>query len=542
MLNTGLDLNFGMAQFQPFKNKKAVQEKFWDGFRFGLDLNTSISLTNQKSQFSSPYDFTITNVLPRDSVLKQQEELRRLGRISNTDVYDISLSSLPFLLSKANITTRFSVPLSLPNIKLGKYLNITPGISLQGDIYNRRLNYEYRGDNNPDQFVYKRADGTSDTLKNRTGVRIDTTYGAFVVYNYSLSASANTRLYGILPIRIGRLQAIRHTISPSISASYTPDFSQEKFGFFQQNVQVGVEKDGKPITRTLSRFNPGAYAGESGSLSFSLSNQFEAKLRSKSDTAAKEFEKLSLLDNFNVSASYNFLAKEYALSNISLSTSTRVSNFDISWNGNLDPYVYVEQTGFDIGQRVSRYRWQDGLGFAKLSSMNFSISRRFSPSKDKSGNTPSNQSQLGNGNPNLADTDANKAQLNQINRTINDYIDWKVPWNLAINYNYSYSSPGLSKNPQIISSLTFNGDISISEKWRMTLSSGYDFKYNAFTYTNVSIVRDLHCWEILFNWIPIASPLYGRGSSYDFTIRAKSSLLQELKLTKRRSFFSTGGF
>ena len=86
VLNTGLDLNFGMAQFQPFKNKKAVQEKFWDGFRFGLDLNTSISLTNQKSQFSSPYDFTITNVLPRDSVLKQQEELRRLGRISNTDV------------------------------------------------------------------------------------------------------------------------------------------------------------------------------------------------------------------------------------------------------------------------------------------------------------------------------------------------------------------------------------------------------------------------------------------------------------------------
>jgi hypothetical protein len=97
-------------------------------------------------------------------------------------------------------------------------------------------------------------------------------------------------------------------------------------------------------------------------------------------------------------------------------------------------------------------------------------------------------------------------------------------------------------DPQKISGLTFQGDVSISEKWKFSVSSGYDFKYNGLTYTNMSVHRDLHCWEMNFNWTPIASPFFGRASNYSFDLRVKSSLLQDLKISRRRSFYDKGGF
>jgi hypothetical protein len=525
VLNTSLDFSLGLAQIQPFKNKKAVSEKFLDGFRVGIDLSSSAQITNQTSATSNPFDFTVSNLLPRDTLFKQQQELQRLGR-TNLDVIPLSAETIPVLLRNARVNTRFSVPLSLPNIKLGQHINFTPSMSLQGEIFNRQLTYSYRGVENPDTVRYTRSDGQRANIIQQ-GVRVDTLTGVFIVPNYSFSGSINTRLYGTLKAKIGRLQAIRHTISPAISASYTPDFSQDP-SLFQRDVLVGRDSDGKEIRRTLSRFNPGTYAGPAASMSFSISNQFEAKLKSKNDTAQKEFEKIMLLDNLSLSSGYNFLAPEYKLAPISMAASSLVKQFNISMSATLDPYIYEKQSGFDGGRRVDKYAWQEGKGLGQISNFNLSISRSFKPGANK----PQQ--------PKVSDKGSEET-LKTINRNINDYIDWNIPWSLQISYNYNFSKFGLSQ-AQTTSSMTFSGDLSISEKWKISVQSGYDFKFGSFAYTSVNINRDLHCWDMSFSWIPAASPQFGRASSYMFTIRPKSALLSELKLTRRRSFLSTGGF
>jgi hypothetical protein len=194
--------------------------------------------------------------------------------------------------------------------------------------------------------------------------------------------------------------------------------------------------------------------------------------------------------------------------------------------GSFDPYLYVEDPMFfDIGRRTPDYMFSSGAGLARLQGFNFSIGRRFSAGKPKP----------------KENKNASEAQMNQINRNLDDYVDWNVPWNFSFSYQYSMNKTGLA-SPQNISGLSFQGDLSLSEKWKFSVTSGFDFKYKGLTYTNMSVHRDLHCWEMNFNWTPIASPFYGRASNYSFDLRVKSTLLQDLKLSRRRSFYDKGGF
>jgi hypothetical protein len=167
-----------------------------------------------------------------------------------------------------------------------------------------------------------------------------------------------------------------------------------------------------------------------------------------------------------------------------------------------------------------------GEGLARLQSFNLSIGRRFAPKGSDKPKTSAFGSQ---------------AQINQINRNLEDYVDWNIPWTFSFSYQYSMFKTGLAA-AQEVSGMTFQGDLSISEKWKVSVNSGYDFKFKGLTYTTLSVHRDLHCWEMNFNWTPIASPFFGRASNYSFDLRVKSSLLQDLKISRRRSFYDRGGF
>jgi len=373
-------------------------------------------------------------------------------------------------------------------------------------------------------------------MKSDSTVRIDT-IGGLPKFNsqLSFSASMNTRIYGTLRFKKGRLEALRHTIAPSFSLSYTPDYSDPTYGYYQ-DVRInnrkfinnqGVEQVGD--IRRISTFDPRqmSYGGASGSISFGLQNTLEAKLKTKSDTATKQNEKITILDNFGLNGSYNLLAKEFPLSNLNFNANSRVSEFDINVGGSFDPYLYVKDNSFfDVGRRTPDLMLSQGEGLARLTALNLSIGRRFAPAKSKDLKTSTN---------------ASEAQMKQINRNIDDYVDWNVPWTFSFSYQFSMNRMGLAAAQQI-SGLTFQGDLSLTEKWKFSMSSGYDFKYSGLTYTNMSVHRDLHCWELNFNWTPIASPFYGRASNYSFDLRVKSSLLQELKISRRRSFYDKGGF
>ena len=517
VFDAGTEFNFGLNQFQPFKRKNSLGDQFLDQFRLGLDFSGGISMTNQVSDPYTRYEFDVypreTNsqrgVIQRPFVPKTMDDLP-------PGVIPVDASTLPLLWEKAQTKFNYSIPLSLPNLKLNKYVNLTPGVSWSGNMYTRSYKYTY--------------------MKSDSTVRIDT-IGGLPKFNsqLSFSASMNTRIYGTVRFKKGRLEALRHTIAPSVSLSYTPDYSDPTYGYYQ-DVRInnrkfinnqGVEQVGD--IRRISTFDPRqmSYGGASGSISFGLQNTLEAKLKTKSDTATKQNEKITILDNFGINGSYNLLAKEFPLSNLNFNANSRVSEFDINIGGSFDPYLYVKDNSFfDVGRRTPDLMVGQGEGLARLTALNLSIGRRFAPAKTKELKTSTN---------------ASEAQLKQINRNIDDYVDWNVPWTFSFSYQFSMNRMGLAAAQQI-SGLTFQGDLSLTEKWKFSMSSGYDFKYSGLTYTNMSVHRDLHCWELNFNWTPIASPFYGRASNYSFDLRVKSSLLQELKISRRRSFYDKGGF
>jgi len=517
VFDAGTEFNFGLNQFQPFKRKNSLGDQFLDQFRLGLDFSGGISMTNQVSDPYTRYEF---DVYPRES--NSQRGIIQKPFVPKTmdelppGVIPVDASTLPLLWEKAQTKFNYSIPLSLPNLKLNKYLNLTPGVSWSGNMYTRSYKYTY--------------------MKSDSTVRIDT-IGGLPKFNsqLSFSASMNTRIYGTLRFKKGRLEALRHTVAPSISLSYTPDYSDPTYGYYQDvriNNRKFINKEGVEQVgdiRRISTFDPRqmSYGGASGSISFGLQNTLEAKLKTKSDTATKQNEKVTILDNFGINGSYNLLAKEYPLSNLNFNANSRVSEFDINIGGSFDPYLYVnDKLFFDVGRRTPDLMLSQGEGLARLTALNLSIGRRFAPSKSKNLKTSTN---------------ASEAQLKQINRNIDDYVDWNVPWTFSFSYQFSMNRMGLAAAQQI-SGLTFQGDLSLTEKWKFSMSSGYDFKYSGLTYTNMSVHRDLHCWELNFNWTPIASPFYGRASNYSFDLRVKSTLLQELKISRRRSFYDKGGF
>jgi hypothetical protein len=156
-------------------------------------------------------------------------------------------------------------------------------------------------------------------------------------------------------------------------------------------------------------------------------------------------------------------------------------------------------------------------GLASLANFNFALSSNFRPKAAEKKKKSEN---------------ATEEQLNFINKNPDLYVDFSIPWSLTFSYNFNYTKIGYAKS-QVVQALTFNGDLSLTEKWKMTYNSGYDFVSKSLTYTNLAITRDLHCWQMNLNWTPIAYG--GRGGAYSFEIRARSSVLQELKLAKRGS-------
>ena len=253
------------------------------------------------------------------------------------------------------------------------------------------------------------------------------------------------------------------------------------------------------------------------------------KVQNETDTVAR---KISLLNNLGISSSYNFAADSFKLAAFSLSANTNILNDKININlgATLDPYQFrIDSIGTletNLGRiyetKISRYAWEDGFKLGQITSMNFAFSTNLSPKgKESDANT---RTKIGQAN--ISETDKEFLLNNP-----DAYVDFNVPWNLRINYNISYSKQG-RQAANITQAVRLNGDISLTEKWKVTFNSGYDLETKEFTQTFFSLSRDLHCWQVSLGWTP-----FGTFQSYNFSIGVKSGMLRDLKLDRTRSFF-----
>ncbi|WP_241788625.1 putative LPS assembly protein LptD [Sphingobacterium rhinopitheci] len=354
----------------------------------------------------------------------------------------------------------------------------------------------------------------------------DTVPGFRRAYDYSFSTGLSTKIYGMYP-KIGKIEAIRHIVTPSVNFNYRPDFADARYGFYRDFInQNGAVSQ-------YSIFQNGIYgspsAGKSMGIGFSVDNNIEAKIRDSKDSTGNGFKKIPILQGLSFSGNYNFAADSLKLSTISFSGRTALFNqkINLNFNGTLDPYELDYR-----GQRVDKYTIQDGK-LARLTNFGLSFDYSFNPnaSKSRSGNIDS----LRNNMPNMTPEQAQA--LARISQDPNAFVDFNIPWNLAGSFNFQYFTrfdlDQRRERSDYSAALNFHGDFNLTPKWKIQFNSGYDFKQKELSLTRFSIYRDLHCWDMSMGWVP-----FGRYQSYNITIRAKASILQDLKLTKRNSHYT----
>jgi hypothetical protein len=268
--------------------------------------------------------------------------------------------------------------------------------------------------------------------------------------------------------------------------------------------------------------------GKSGSVSLSISNTLEMKVKNKKDTTGKEpFKKINLFDNLNLSTSYNLAADSFQLSPLNISARTTLfGKLNINLSGVVDPYSYTQPILNESGtvikaqRRTLSYAWNVGKGIGQLSTMNLAMSTSLNPKAREKKTLPKKNMSM-----------QEERELDFINANPDMYVDFNIPWNLNLSYNITYSKTGFAKR-ELMQSVTFSGDVNLTKKWKIGFNSGYDFVNKTLVYPNINIYRDLHCWEMRFNWVPT-----GNRGSYSIDINVKASVLQDLKLSRRRSWF-----
>jgi len=432
-----------------------------------------------------------------------------VGRIGSDPQQDsiapFTMSNLTSFIENGRNGIRHSIPMSY-SFKALRYFTVSPSVSYEEKWYFEKLNWEY------------------DIVNNRpTLVPADTIRGFNRISNYSFSTSFNTRIYGTYFFKRGKVKAIRHIVNPNISVSYTPDFTKNDnyFQAINQNGRITYQSRHQGFIYGTST------TGRSGNIGIGLGNTLEMKVKSEKDTVAR---KVSLLNSLSLGTSYNIVADSFNLSNISISANTNILDnlININFSSTLDPYAYVtriDEEGRSIERRIDQFAIKGGK-IGRITSATLAIGSNLNPkARDKNQETRQN----------IANSNLPEQEKQFYLNNPESYVDFNIPWSLQMNYSLSYSRP-INNDVRISQSLQFSGDMSLSEKWKVTFNSGFDFENLEFTTTNVGITRDLHCWTLNFNWGP-----FGRFTYYNFRIAVKASVLQDLKLERRKPFFDNIG-
>ena len=340
----------------------------------------------------------------------------------------------------------------------------------------------------------------------------DTVNGAHASFDFNSSLSLSTKIYGFFTLDHGKYSMVRHVITPTISVSYMPDFTNPAYGFWGE-----VQTSAQGATAQYSIFEGGIFgssaAGKVGAVGMSLMNSLEGKLRANEDTNSTLSERRMLIDALNFNASYNFMAEHFNWSVISGSMRMKLFRlFDLNLAFSADPYMLSE-----TGTRIERFEIKNNNRLARLTSSSLSLGTMLRPGGFSS--TESRNSTRGT-----------QAEVDMINANPNAYVDFNVPWSLNMQYNLVWQKYSLT--PTVTQTLRVSGDANITPKWKVGFDSNYDFTRKEFSYTSLNVYRDLHCWELQFNWIP-----FGFRQSYNVTINVKSAVLQDLKLTRKRDWY-----
>lgn len=506
------DVSVGVARQYPYQLLGLKPRPFYDQISISYNLVAQNQITNTVA--ARNFDSSIP----------------LLGGTTAASQLAVSFKNLGPLLRNAQNGVQHQFGISLGSYTY-KFLHISPSVNYAETWYAQRLNYNF--------------------VPRAQALRIDTIQGFSRAYSYSAGVSLNTTFYGTL-VRKGphKIQAIRHKVTPSLNYSYSPDLSHGP-AYAPTPLVVTDARDNTisglrdPTGRFLDPRNFSRYQGflyappgsaRVSQIGFTLQNAVEMKVRdSKDTTGTNPFKKVSLIDGLDFNGSYNFLADSLTpkLSPISVSFRTQVARkLSVQANASFDAYQRDS-----TGRFINRYLFAQGGSIfsrklARLSAASFTTTYQFNPVAGKKKSVvprqvaPLNDPALGTPGP--------PAQYA-------DYVDFEIPWELNLSFTAAYNTvtpQQQAANARLLlatpllaqSSLTASGSVKLTENLRLNYSTGYDFRNAQPTITSISFFRDLHCWQVAGQWTP-----FGTYRGYNFTISAKSSLLQDLKYNRTRN-------
>ncbi|WP_299439171.1 putative LPS assembly protein LptD [uncultured Aquimarina sp.] len=449
--------------------------------------------------------------------INTQYNFRGENRIETTDD-DLFTAEM---FKDARIGMQHSIPIST-NFKIFKYLSATMGTSYQENWVFETIEQRYDPDIN---------DGAG-------GVERDTITGFDAFRTYNFSASLGTTVYGTFNFKKdSKIQAIRHTMRPSVSYSINPAFNQFYDEYIIPDDPSTIDNEREVVE--YSRFEGGFFGQPSNtfssSVSFGLSNNLEAKVKSR-DTTAIETKKVKLLNNLNFRTAYNIAGDSLQFSPLSITGNVPIieNKLDINFNAELDPYALDNNN-----RKIDVWNIDNGGSLFRLTRASANFGYSFSSKdfeKGKSNDDPLDNQTLRNGGrpDNLfgGGTDFSEQQNydQDDDRELKDVknYNYKIPWSIRLSYTVNYSN-NARQNEISSHSIMFSGDVELSPKWSVGASSGYDLVNPGFTYTNLRFQRNLDSWRMSFNWIPFSD-----RTSWNFFIGIKSSVLSDIKYDKRR--------
>ena len=437
---------------------------------------------------------------------------------------------------------RHQVPISA-SFSVLNYINVTPSFSFTDRMYTHKVMQAWDTD--------------------RQAVQRDTVYGFYNVYNYNMSISANTKLYGMyrpMPWFGGKkIAAIRHVFTPTVSFSYAPDFSQSRFGFYDSYVKT--DANGNVSTVSYSPFSGMMYGtvgqGMTGSVTMDVANNIEMKVRTDKDSTG--YRKISLIDELGGSLSYNMAAKRRPWSDLNLRARIKLTKkYTYSMNAVFATYAYEK----DENGRVyvgDHTEWSRGrFGRFQGTSQNFSYSisnetfrklfgkKHRSTTSDDELDDELDEDEETDPTMQNVDPDRKKGKTGAHQESDGDvdedgYLKFSLPWSFNIGYGVTirentqgrFNDKRMRYPYKLSHTLNFSGNIRISEGWNINFSSGYDFNMHKLSMTTASLSRDLHCFQMSCSMV--ISPY----TSYNFTFACKAGTLADALKWKKQSSYSS---
>ncbi|MCR5520166.1 MAG: hypothetical protein K6F21_07525 [Bacteroidales bacterium] len=479
------NLSFSVATFYPFKRKNRVgKERIYEKFSLGY-----------RTSFQNKIAFKASEFMGEGFMDKFQNGMN----------HDFSIG--------------------LPTFSLFKYITFSPSVSYGQNWY------------------FRKNEAYFDEETNSVVRELGKSFSHFgISQSYRGSVSASTRLYGMYNFgKYHKVQAIRHVVSPSLSMSYQPDLATYANGY-----RTLTYTDTSNVVKTYDyniysgQLNSPASASRAASASFSIGNNIEAKVRDYADTTGTGTKKVKLIDQLNFSGSYNFLADSMKLSTINMSMSTSLfGKVSISGSASFDPYAVDSKA-----KRYNEFAINVHQGLARLTNASLSLSYSISGKGAINGNDGSGEAGEGGGGAGPASYYKRIYTHPYTGEYIPGgwlyYTNPNVPWSANFSYSlncrrnwaYDSTSKAVAVKSTITQTLSFNGNVKLTPKMNINVTSGYDFQAKQFSTTQLSATYDLHCFNISVSWVPL-----GQWQSYSFRIQANAASLADLLRFKKSSSY-----